>query len=49
MDIEYKRAVGYGATVRVESVLVAENIYDHRMAVDGVAGDVLRARTIWAD
>jgi medium-chain acyl-[acyl-carrier-protein] hydrolase len=48
MDIEYKRAVGYGATVRVESFVVAENTYDHRMVVDGMAGDVLRARTIWA-
>lgn len=49
MDIEYKRAVGYGATVRVESFCVGENIYDHRMVVDGVAGDLLRARTVWAE
>jgi acyl-ACP thioesterase len=49
MDIEYKRAVGYGATVRVESFRVAETTYDHRMVVDGVAGDVLRARTVWAE
>jgi acyl-ACP thioesterase len=49
MDVEYKRAVGYGATVRVESFRVAENTYDHRMVVPGVAGDVLRARTVWAE
>jgi acyl-ACP thioesterase len=49
MDIEYKRAVGYGATVRVESYSEAGNIYNHRMVVDGVTGDLLRARTIWAE
>jgi medium-chain acyl-[acyl-carrier-protein] hydrolase len=49
MDVEYKRAVGYGATVRVDSFRVAGDIYDHRMVVAGAAGDVLRARTVWAE
>ncbi len=48
LDVEYKRAVGFGETIRVESCAMDETTYVHRMTSDGRKGDVLLARTVWA-
>lgn len=47
LDVEYKRAVRFGETIRVESHAMDETTWYHRMTSDTRSGDVLLARTVW--
>lgn len=47
LDIEYKRAVQFGETIRIDSYAVDGSTYLHRMRGSGGRGDVVMARTVW--
>jgi acyl-ACP thioesterase len=47
LDIEYKRAVQFGETIRIDSYAVNASTYLHRMTGSGGRGDVVMARTVW--
>jgi len=47
IQIEFKRAVRYGESTRIETFGGAGGAYTHRITSSGTAGDVVVARTIW--
>jgi medium-chain acyl-[acyl-carrier-protein] hydrolase len=47
MQIEFKRAVRYGESARVETLGVGGGVYTHRITSSGTSGDVVLARTRW--
>jgi len=47
IQIEFKRAVRYGESARVESFGSGNGVYTHRVTSSGAAGDVVLARTRW--
>jgi len=47
IQIEFKRAVRHGDTVRVDTFQQGDGAYTHRITAAGVAGDVVLARTRW--
>jgi medium-chain acyl-[acyl-carrier-protein] hydrolase len=47
LDLEYKKQVMYGDTVRVETVPTARGFFFHRMTSSRARGDILTARTVW--
>jgi medium-chain acyl-[acyl-carrier-protein] hydrolase len=47
LDLEYKKQVMYGDTVRVETVPASGGGFFHRMTSPKTTGDILTARTVW--
>lgn len=47
IQLEFKRAVRYGAMARVETFGIGGGTYTHRITSSGTAGDVVLARTRW--
>jgi acyl-ACP thioesterase len=47
VDLEYKKQVMYGDSVRVETVPAAGGGFFHRMTSPKTNGDILIARTVW--
>jgi medium-chain acyl-[acyl-carrier-protein] hydrolase len=47
IQIEFKRAVRYGESARVETFGTGGGVYTHRITSSGASGDVVLARTRW--